>query len=39
MAGKQANALKVEVIGETSIRNKDIYIAYKNAETSRKIKT
>lgn len=39
MAGLQANAMRVEIIGETSIKNKDIYIAYKNAESNRKIKT
>ena len=31
--------IKVEVIGETSIKNKDIYIAFKNAESARRINT
>ena len=39
MIGLQANAMRVEIVGETQIRNKDIYIAYKNAETGRKLKT
>lgn len=39
MAGLQANAMRVEIVGETSIKNRDIYIAYKNAESNRKIKT
>lgn len=39
MMGLQANAMRIEVVGETQIRNKDIYIAYKNAETGRKLKT
>lgn len=39
MIGLQANAMRVEIVGETQIKNKDIYIAYKNAETGRKLKT
>lgn len=31
--------IQVEVIGETTIRNRDIYIAYKNAETAKRINT
>lgn len=32
-------SLKVEVVGQTTIRNKDIQIAYRNAETSKRINT
>ncbi len=39
MAGLQANAMRVEIVGETSIKNRDIYIAYKNAESNRKQNT
>lgn len=39
MIGLQANAMRVEIVGETQIKNKDIYIAYKNAETNRKQNT
>lgn len=38
-AYKSAEPLRVQVIGETVIRNKDIYIAYKTAESNRKINT
>lgn len=37
--GLKANAMKIEVIGQTQIKNKDIYIAFKNAESSRKQNT
>ena len=37
--GLNASAMKVQIIGETRIQNKDIYIAYKNAENSRKQNT
>jgi hypothetical protein len=39
LKGLNASAIKVEVVGETVIRNKDIFIAYKNAESFRKMKT
>jgi hypothetical protein len=39
LKGLNASAIKVEVVGETVIRNKDIFIAYKNAESSRKQNT
>lgn len=37
--GLKANAMRVEVVGQTQIKNKDIYIAFKNAESSRKQNT
>lgn len=37
--GLKASAMKIEVIGQTQIKNKDIYIAFKNAESSRKQNT
>ena len=37
--GLNASAMKVQIIGETRIQNKDIYIAYKNAENNRKQNT
>jgi len=38
LSGKQQK-IQVEVVGSTSIRNKDIYIAYSNAQTSKKMNT
>ena len=38
-AYKSKDPLQVQVIGETVIRNKDIYIAFKTAENNRKINT
>jgi len=37
--GLKASAMKIEVVGQTQIKNKDIYIAFKNAESSRKQNT
>lgn len=37
--GLKANAMRVEVVGQTQIKNKDIYIAFKNAESNRKQNT
>lgn len=37
--GLNASAMKVQIVGETRIQNKDIYIAYKNAENNRKQNT
>lgn len=35
----KSSSLKVEVVGTTQIRNKDIYIAYQNAQNNRKLST
>ena len=32
-------AMQIEIVGETTIKNRDIYIAYKSAETSKKLNT
>lgn len=37
--GLKASAMKIEVVGQTQIKNKDIYIAFKNAENYRKQNT
>lgn len=35
----KSSSMKVEVVGTTQIRNKDIYIAYQNAQNNRKLST